>query len=97
MAWEHELAKQFKKRDNPAFKDYTVGVVISPTIEFDALTGDISEINGDLIVSAYDGQIRYTADHLQKLTSCGLLYRGQRVLLMGSDNPVILGVIMDAV
>lgn len=96
MGWEHELAKQFKKRDNPQFKDYVIGDVISPVVEFDPETGDIESIRGELMVSCYGGQIRYTSDHLQKLSSCGILYRGQKVLLLGENNPIVLGVITDA-
>lgn len=96
MGWEHDLAKQFKKRDNPEFKDYVVGDVISPRIEFDPETGDIDSIQGELMISCYGGQIRYTSSHLQKLSSCGILYKGQKVLLLGDQNPIILGVITDA-
>ena len=84
MSWEHALAKEFKKRDNPETNTpWFSGECLSPVMEVDPDTGDVS-YEGPLIISCYDGQVILKADRLKVLASAGQIHDGQTVALLGA-------------
>lgn len=91
MAWEHKLAGELKKRNNPTFPPYMTGKVISPTMTTDPLTGLVT-YEGPLIISIYDGKARLQSENLVVLQHCGQLYKGQTVALLGDQKFIVLGV-----
>ena len=92
MAWEHKLAAELKKRNNPTFPPYMTGKVISPTRKTDPLTGIVS-YEGPLIITIYDGQARLAEENLVVLQHCGQLSKGQTVALIGDQTFIVLGVV----
>lgn len=97
MAWEHKLAKEFKKRNNSVFQPFLTGRVVSPVrVEVDPgdeETPPTYRYDGPLIVTIYDGRARLQEDNLQVLQHCGQLYKGQSVALIGDQTFIVLGVI----
>lgn len=91
MAWEHRLAGELKKRNNPTFPPYMTGKVISPKKITDPLTGLVT-YEGPLIISIYDGKARLQSENLVVLQHCGQLYKGQTVALLGEQKFIVLGV-----
>jgi hypothetical protein len=94
MAWEHKLAKELKRRDNPFFQPYLTGKVISPTKTVINVGGEqMVTYSGPLIVTIYDGQVRLNEEQLLVLEHCGMLYKGQTVALLGDQKYIVLGVV----
>lgn len=89
MAWEHNLARELKKRNNKFFAPFLTGEVLSPVRR---VVGWQTIYDGPLLVAIYDGQVRLTADNLTVLQHCGQLYKGQTVALLGEQNFIVLGV-----
>ena len=92
MAWEHKLAQELKKRNNPTFPPYMTGSVISPVMKTDPLTGLVT-YEGPLLVTIYDGKVRLKEDNLVVLQHCGMLHNGQTVALLGEQRFIVLGVV----
>lgn len=107
MSWEHDLAREFKGRDNKDHAAWFRGEVISPIKK----TVDGQTVyEGELIISCYDGQVMLRAPQLQMLAgvpaAAGIprLYKGISVALTGSlfsGDPgslrvLILGVVQNA-
>jgi len=78
MAWEHQLAAELKKRDNSTFNPWVTGKVVSAD---------------PLVITAYDGQVRLTSKELTVLQHVGELEEDDRVILLGEQSFVVLGVI----
>lgn len=94
MAWEHKLAKELKRRDNPFFQPFLTGKVTSPVKHVTNIGGEqIITYDGPLIVTIYDGQVRLNEDNLLVLEHCGMLYAGQTVALLGDQKFIVLGVV----
>jgi len=102
MSWEHAIAKEFKKRDNPETDTpWFMGLCLSPVMVTDPETGDVSYV-GPLIISCYDGQVMLREDRLKVLASAGRVHDGQDVALLGalfggsagSQKILVLGVVM---
>lgn len=81
MSWEHQIAKQFKERDNPTTYAWFAGKVQSP-IRTVNNKGEVS-YSGPLIVSAFDGQIILRAEQLRTLGHVPQVYAPQTVALVG--------------
>lgn len=81
MSWEHQIAKQFKDRDNPTTYAWFAGKVQSP-IRTVNNKGEVS-YSGPLIVSAFDGQIILRAEQLRTLDHVPQVYAPQTVALVG--------------
>lgn len=81
MSWEHQIAKQFKERDNPTTYAWFAGKVQSP-IRTVNNKGEVS-YSGPLIVSAFDGQIILRAEQLRPLDHVPQVYAPQTVALVG--------------
>ena len=108
MSWEHDLAREFKGRDNKDFASWYRGEVISPVRGWDE---DHWEYEGPLIISCFGGQVMLRENNLQMLagihSAAGIprLYKGISVALTGnlfSGDPgslrvLILGVVQNAV
>ena len=92
MAWEHKIAQELKKRNNPSFPPYLTGEVLSPVRTEDPETQEYT-YEGPLIISIYDGRARLQADNLVVLQHCGQLYKGQTVALLGEQKFIVLGVV----
>ena len=92
MAWEHKLAQELKKRNNPTFPVYMTGDVISPVRVVDPETGAVSYV-GPLIIAIYDGQVRLEEKNLVVLQHVGMLHEGHRVALLGEQKFIVLGVV----
>lgn len=93
MAWEHKLAKEFKKRDNAFFQPFLTGKVISPVRNVVNIAGEeIVTYDGPLLITIYDGQVRLKESDLLVLEHCGMLYKGQTVALLGDQKFIVLGV-----
>lgn len=109
MAWEHDLARELRCRDNKERAAWFRGEVISPIRRSDGAGGWTYE--GELIISCFDGQVMLRKDQLQMLAgapaAAGIprLYKGISVALAGSlfsGDPgslrvLILGVVQNAV
>lgn len=105
MGWEHKIAKEFKKRDNPQNYAWFVGNVLSP-IETTDEEGNVT-YEGPTIVSCFEGQVMLKRDRLKQIPAAdGTPYhQGQRVALAGhpfSSEPgaqkiLILGVVTDVI
>ena len=78
MSWEHQIAKQFKERDNPTTYAWFAGTVQSP-IRTVNNKGEVS-YSGPLIVTAFDGQIILRAGQLDHVPQ---VYAPQTVALVG--------------
>lgn len=90
MSWEHILARQLKDRDNPTVPRYLEGEVVSAT---------------PLKIAIYDGSALLEGEALRRvdpLVWAGQegspfplkpLEVGQKVLLLGEQSFVILGVL----
>lgn len=108
MSWEHDLAREFRGRDNKSSPAWFRGEVISPIRWWDE---DHWEYEGPLIISCFGGQVMLKSGQLQSLAgvpaAAGIerLYNGVSVALTGnlfSGDPgalkvLILGVVQDAV
>lgn len=108
MSWEHDLAREFRGRDNKTGPSWFRGEVLSPIRRSDGAGGWIYE--GELIVSCYDGQVMLRKDQLQMLAgapaAAGIprLYKGISIALTGnlfsgeagSLQALILGVVTAA-
>lgn len=81
MSWEHQIAKQFKDRDNPTTYAWFAGKVQSP-IRTVNNKGEVS-YSGPLIVTAFDGQIILRAEQLRTLGHVPQVYAPQTVALVG--------------
>lgn len=81
MSWEHQIAKQFKDRDNPTTYAWFAGKVQSPVRTVNN-KGEVS-YSGPLIVSAFDGQIILRAEQLRTLGHVPQVYAPQTVALVG--------------
>ena len=81
MSWEHQLAKQFKERDNPTTYAWFAGEVQSPV----RITNDKGEVSysGPLIVSAFGGEVILRAEQLRVLDHVPQVYAPQTVALVG--------------
>lgn len=94
MAWEHKFASELKKRNNPTFRPYLTGNVISPVRNVTNIMGEqIVTYSGPLIITIYDGKVRLRENNLVVLDHCGMLYKGQKVALLGDQTFIVLGVI----
>ena len=108
MSWEHELAREFRGRDNRTDPAWFRGEVLSPIRREQ---GGQTIYEGPLIISCYDGQVMLRSDQLQMLagvpSAAGSprLYKGISVALTGnlfsgdagSLKILILGVVQNAV
>lgn len=81
MSWEHQIAKQFKERDNPTTYAWFAGKVQSPVRTVNN-KGEAS-YSGPLIVTAFDGQIILRAEQLRTLGHVPQVYAPQTVALVG--------------
>lgn len=81
MSWEHQIAKQFKDRDNPTTYAWFAGKVQSPIRTVNS-KGEVS-YSGPLIVTAFDGQIILRAEQLRTLDHVPRVYAPQTVALVG--------------
>lgn len=81
MSWEHQIAKQFKERDNHTTYAWFAGKVQSPI----RTTNDKGEeiFSGPLIVSTFDGQVILRAEQLRVLNHVPQVYAPQTVALVG--------------
>lgn len=90
MSWEHNFAKELKKRDNSAYPDFMIGKVLSPVEE---TAGGVTSYIGPLIISIFDGQIRLEKENLILLDHLPQLHDGQTVALLGRQKFIVLGVV----
>mgnify|MGYP000304384181 CR=1 FL=1 len=62
MSWEHAIARELKKRDNPVYYAWFSGEVTSPV----QTTDEEGHVNysGPTIVSCFDGAVQLRADRL---------------------------------
>lgn len=81
MSWEHQIAKQFKDRDNPTTYAWFAGTVQSPIRSVND-KGEVS-FHGPLIVTAFDGQIILRDRQLRTLDHVPQVYAPQTVALVG--------------
>lgn len=81
MSWEHQIAKQFKERDNPTTYAWFAGTVQSPIRSVND-KGEAS-FHGPLIVTAFDGQIILRDRQLRTLDHVPQVYAPQTVALVG--------------
>ena len=94
MSWEHAIARELKKRDNPVYYAWFSGEVTSPV----QTTDEEGHVNysGPTIVSCFDGAVQLRAEPY---------HAGQRVALLGhpfakepgSQKILILGVVTDVI
>ena len=65
MSWEHAIARELKKRDNPVYYAWFSGEVTSPV----QTTDEEGHVNysGPTIVSCFDGAVQLRADRLQQI------------------------------
>lgn len=108
MSWAHDLAREFKGRDNREIHSWFRGDVISPIRREE---DDTVIYEGPLIISCFGGQVMLREDNLQMLagihSAAGIprLYKGISVALTGnlfSGDPgslrvLILGVVQNAI
>lgn len=108
MSWEHDLAREFRGRDNKDFASWYRGEVISPIRHVD---DGRTWYEGPLIISCFGGQVMLRENNLQMLagihSAAGIprLYKGISVALTGnlfSGDPgslrvLILGVVQNAI
>lgn len=81
MSWEHQIAKQFKQRDNPSTYAWFAGEVQSPIRTVDDKGNE--SFRGPLIVSAFGGEVILRADQLRVLDHVPQVYAPQTVALVG--------------
>ena len=103
MSWEHAIARELKKRDNPVYCAWFSGEVTSPV----QTTDEEGHVNysGPTIVSCFDGAVQLRADRLQQIPGAEPYHAGQRVALLGhpfakepgSQKILILGVVTDVI
>lgn len=102
MSWEHEWAEWIKRqgRTGPGGTGYLIGDVISPRWDDD--TEDWTD--GELIISALEGEAMLGPAHLDILSSVPSLHDGMTAVLLpgrgalaGGMRFCVLGVIGDAV
>lgn len=107
MSWEHDLAREFRGRDNKSGPAWFRGEVLSP---IRTVVDDEEIFEGELIISCYDGQVMLKSGQLQMLAgvpaAAGItrLYKGKSVALAGdlfsggagSLQVLILGVVTAA-
>lgn len=81
MAWEHQIAQQFKERDNPDTYAWFSGRVQSPV----RTVNDKGEVkfSGPLIVSAFGGEVILREEQLRVLSHVPQVYAPQTVALVG--------------
>lgn len=106
MGWEHKIAKEFKKRDNPVDTAWFSGEVLSPVPADEDDEGNII-YEGPTIISCFEGQVMLKKDRLKQVPmEDGTPYHlGQTVALLGhpfSKEPggqkiLILGVVEDVI
>lgn len=108
MSWEHDLAREFKGRDNKDQAAWYRGEVISP---IRIVEDGVVTYEGPLIISCFGGQVMLKEPQLQMLagihSAAGIprLYKGISVALTGdvfSGDPgslrvLILGVVQNAI
>lgn len=102
MAWNHTLAKELKKRDNPEVYAYFVGRVLSPK-KVILPDGTVTYV-GPIIISCFEGQVILKKDRLMQLEIAGTVDDTMEVALLGdpfSNTPggqmiLILGEIIEA-
>lgn len=108
MSWEHDLAREFRGRDNKDFASWYRGEVTSPIRHVD---DGRTWYEGPLIISCFGGQVMLRENNLQMLagihSAAGIprLYKGISVALTGnlfSGDPgslrvLILGVVQNAI
>lgn len=108
MGWNHKLARELRRRDNPTGPAWFRGEVLSPVRTEDE-EGRVT-YEGPLIISCYDGDVMLREEALWSLagtvTAAGYerLYQGLSVALTGnlfsgtagSLQILILGVIQHA-
>lgn len=73
MSWEHAIARELKKRDNPVYYAWFSGEVTSP-VQITDEEGNVS-YSGPTIVSCFDGAVQLRADRLQQLPGARALPR----------------------
>ena len=88
MGWSENMAKEFKKRNNPNTGPYIVGKVVS---------------GSPLKISIYDGQVLLQGSQLKRVNPWlmtkdeGITLKpftaGQEVALIGDQTYIILGVV----
>ena len=103
MSWEHAIARELKKRDNPVYYAWFSGEVTSPV----QTTDEEGHVNysGPTIVSCFDGAVQLRADRLQQLPGAEPDHAGLRVALLGhpfanepgSQSILIFGVVTDVI
>ena len=65
MGWEHQIAKEFKKRDNPQNYAYFTGDVLSPVPK--RLPDGTIIYEGPTIISCFEGAIMLRSDRLLQI------------------------------
>ena len=103
MGWEHKIAKEFKKRDNPQTYAWFSGTVLSPK-KIVMPDGSVY-FQGPTIISCFDGQVMLKKDRLYKLEESEQVSLPQKVALLGnpfshdpgSQKILVLGAIEDVV
>lgn len=83
MAWEHDIAREFKKRNNPQNYAYFTGEVLSPVAV--RLPNGTVIYQGPTIISCFDGAIMLREDRLLQVPKGdGTPYcAGETVALLG--------------
>lgn len=84
MAWAHDIAREFKKRDNPQNFAYFTGDVLSP-VAVRMPDGTIT-YEGPTIISCFEGAITLRKDRLLQIPKAdGTPYcAGETVALLGN-------------
>lgn len=103
MAWEHDMAMELKKRNNPETMPWFSGRVTSPTRHVDPETGE-ETYDGPLLVSCFGGEVILGTDRLRIMSHYDRLYAGLTVALCGnpfskdpgSQSILVVGVIGNA-
>ena len=93
MAWEHQVARAFRARDNKPRQPWVLGQVLSPKKVPSKEDPRGYELIGPLIISAYNGNVILRSDMLKVLASVGELYAPMEVALTGDQHFVVLGVL----
>lgn len=106
MSWEHQLAKELKKRDNLPVTTWFAGEMVSPIV-VSVMPDGKPLVAGPTIVSCFGGEVMLEADRLKQIPKPdGSRYHaGETVALAGhpfSKEPgaqkiLILGVVEDVI